>query len=212
MFLLKLHSKELFVPLGLDWLFPFLLSEIFNYNLLRKKKNLYHFFFSSSSGTPIIQFLVHFILFLKSLRRSSILFLLLSLFSSSAVISTIFNYRSQTCPFASNILLWIPFRVFLISLTVLFVSLFLFFHVSRFLHWFLHFLPFVYKVFNHAYYHYSEFFFMWFACFLFISFDFCVSSFFLHFCSISMHFHYYYYLLWLNSPFLKFQGWILSFF
>jgi len=36
----------------------------------------YSFFFSSSSGTPIIQMLVHLILSLRSLRLSSVLFIL----------------------------------------------------------------------------------------------------------------------------------------
>ena len=59
---------------------------------------------------------------------------------------------------------------------------------------FLHFLHFVFKVFDHLYYHYSEFFFMSFAYFLLIYLDFCVSSLFLHLCSISLPFHYYYFL------------------
>ena len=52
LFLLGFILFGIFVPLGLDWLFPFHVGVIFNYNLL--KIFSYPFFFSSSSGTPII--------------------------------------------------------------------------------------------------------------------------------------------------------------
>ena len=74
-FSLGLSCLGLFVPLGLDWLFPFPCWEIFNYNLF---KIFWHpFFFSSSSGTPIIWMLVHLILSQRSLRLSSVIFTLL---------------------------------------------------------------------------------------------------------------------------------------
>ena len=49
------------------------------------------FSFSSSSGTPIIRMLVHLMLSQRSLRLSSILFFLFSLFCSVVVISTILS-------------------------------------------------------------------------------------------------------------------------
>ena len=52
------------------------------------------FFFSSCSGTPIIQMLVRLVLLERSLRLSSILFILFSLFCSLAVISTILSSSS----------------------------------------------------------------------------------------------------------------------
>ena len=81
----------------------------------------YPFFFFSSSGTPIIQMLVCLILSQRSLRQSSILFILFTLFCSSEVISTILSSSSLIHSSASDILLLIPSRVFLISVIVLFV-------------------------------------------------------------------------------------------
>ena len=49
----------------------------------------YSFYVSSSSGIPIIQMLVHLISSLKSLRLSSVLSILFTLFCSSEAISTI---------------------------------------------------------------------------------------------------------------------------
>ena len=72
-------------------------------------------FFSSSSGTPIIRMLVCLVLSQRSLRLSSILFILFSLFCSVAVISTILSSRSLFRSSASVILLLIPSREFLIS-------------------------------------------------------------------------------------------------
>ena len=82
------------------------------------------FFFSSFSGTPKIQMLFHLMLSQKSLRLSSILFILFSLFCSLAVISTILSYSSLICSSASVILLLIPSRVFLVSIIVLFITVF----------------------------------------------------------------------------------------
>ena len=49
----------------------------------------YPFFYSSSSGTPIIRILVHLMWSQRSLRLSSALFILFTLFCSSQVTSTI---------------------------------------------------------------------------------------------------------------------------
>ena len=80
------------------------------------------FFFSSSSGTPIIQMLVRLVLSKRSLRLSSILFILFCLFYFSAVIYTILSSSSLIHSSASVILLLIPSRVFFISVIVLFIS------------------------------------------------------------------------------------------
>ena len=76
------------------------------------------FFFSSSSGTPVIQMLVCLMLSQRSLRLSSILFILFSLFCSVVVISTILSSRSLLRSSASVTLLLIPSREFLISFTL----------------------------------------------------------------------------------------------
>ena len=76
-------------------LFNYFLShvkEVFNYNLF--KYFLRPFLFLYFSVTPIIQMLVHLMLSPRSLRPSSILFILFSLFCSSVVISTILFSRS----------------------------------------------------------------------------------------------------------------------
>ena len=85
------------------------------------------FFFSSSSGTPIIQMLVHLILSplsqtQRSLRLSSILFILFSLFCSAVVISSILSSRSLIRSSVSVILLLIPSREFFFL--ILFIYLF----------------------------------------------------------------------------------------
>ena len=87
-------------------------------------------FFFSSSRTPKIQMLVRLILSQRSLRLSSGLFILFTLFCFSEAISTILSSSSLICP-VSDILLLIPSRVFLISVIVLFVSVCLFFNSSR---------------------------------------------------------------------------------
>ena len=76
----------------------------------------YHFFFSSS-GTPVIQMLVCSIWSQRSLILFSVLFILFTLFSSE-VISTILSSCSLIHSSASDILLLIPSRVFLISVIV----------------------------------------------------------------------------------------------
>ena len=82
------------------------------------------FFSSSSSGIPVIQMLVHLILSQKSLWLSSVLFILFTLFCSSNFISTILSSSSLISSSASDILLLIPYRAFLISVIVLFVSVY----------------------------------------------------------------------------------------
>ena len=76
--------------------------------------------------------LVPLVLSQRSLRLSSILFILFTLFCSSEVISTILSSRSLIRSSASAILLLIPSRVFLISVIVLFVSVCLLFNSYRF--------------------------------------------------------------------------------
>ena len=78
----------------------------------------YLFFFSSSSGTPVIQMLVHLILSQRSLRLSSVLFILFTLFCSSEAISTILSASPLIRSSASDILLLFPSRVFLILVIV----------------------------------------------------------------------------------------------
>ena len=85
----------------------------------------YPFFFSSSSGTPIIQMLVNLILSQRSLRLSSVLFILFILFCSSEVISTILSSSSLIHSSASDILLLIT-SVCLISVIVC-MSLYVYF-------------------------------------------------------------------------------------
>ena len=87
---------------------------------------------SAFSGTPIIRMLVHLIWSQRSLRVSSALFILFTLFCSSEVISTILSSSLLICSSASDILLSIPSRVFLISVILLFVSVCLFFNSSQF--------------------------------------------------------------------------------
>ena len=81
------------------------------------------FFFSSSYRTPIIRLLVRLMLSQRSLRLSSVLFILFSLFCSVVVISTILSSRSLIHSSASVILLLIPSRVFLISINEIKTSL-----------------------------------------------------------------------------------------
>ena len=75
--------------------------------------------------------LVHLMLSQRSLRLSSILFLLFSLFYSEVVISTILSSRSLIRSSASVILALIPSREFLISFIVLFIIVCLLFTSSR---------------------------------------------------------------------------------
>ena len=97
-------------------------SKIFSYSLI----------FYSPSGAPIIQMLVHLVLSQIALRLCLVLFILFTLFCSTAVISTILSSSSLIQSSASDMLLLIPSRVFLISVIVLFVSVHLFFNSSKF--------------------------------------------------------------------------------
>ena len=87
-------------------------------------KYFLRFFFYSPSGIPIMQLLVCLMLSQRSLRLSSFLFILFSIFCSVAGISTILSSRSFICSSASVILLWIPY-------SVLFIFACLFFSSSR---------------------------------------------------------------------------------
>ena len=116
-FSLGLSCMGLFVPLELDY-FLFHVGEIFNYNLF--ENFLIPFIFYSFSGTHIIWMLVCLMLSQKSLRLSSVLFTFFTLFCSSKVVSATLSSRSLICSSASDILLLIPSRIFLISVIVLF--------------------------------------------------------------------------------------------
>ena len=116
---------------------------------------------ASSSGTSIIRMLVHLILSQRSLRLSSVLFFFsfFTLFCSSEDISTSLSSSSLIHSSASDILLLLPSRVFLISIIVLFVFVCLFFNPSTsLLIDSCVFSRFVFKVFDRLYYH-AEFFF-----------------------------------------------------
>ena len=131
--------------------------------------------------------LVPLILLQRILRLSSILFILFTLFCSSEVISTILSSRSPYHSSASDILLLIPSRIFLISVIVLFVSVCLLFNSYRFF------------LINSCIFSilFSRFLIIFtiiilnsFSGSLPIYLDFCVSSLFLYLCSISLPFHY----------------------
>ena len=109
--------------------FLFHVGKIFNYNLFKNFLILFLFLFFF--WDPLIQMLVHLIFLQRSLRLSSVLFILFTSFSSIEVISTILSSSSRIHSSASDILLLIPSRVLLISVIVLFVSVCLFFNSSR---------------------------------------------------------------------------------
>ena len=94
--------------------------------IVSSKKFSVPFFFSSSSETSIAQMLVCLILSQRSLKLSSIIFILFALFCSSATISTILSSSSLFHSYASVNLLLFPSRVILISVIVLFIFLCLF--------------------------------------------------------------------------------------
>ena len=73
-------------------------------------------FFFPSFGTLIIWILVQLMLSQRSLRLSSVLFILFPLFCSLAVISTILSSSSLIHSSASVILLLIPSSIFFISI------------------------------------------------------------------------------------------------
>jgi len=84
-----------------------------------------------SSETPIIWMLMCLTLPQRSLRLSSVLFILFTLFCPSEAISTILSSSSLIHSSASDILLLIPSRVFLNSVSLLFFSVCLFFNSSK---------------------------------------------------------------------------------
>ena len=105
------------------------IREVFCCNLFKYFLSLFLFLFSS--GTPIIRMLVSLILSQRSLRLSSILFILFSLFCSVVVISSILSSKSFIHSSASVILLLIHSREFFISFIVLFIVVCLLFSCSR---------------------------------------------------------------------------------
>ena len=94
----------------------FHVGEIFSYNLF--KNFLKPFPFISSSGSPNFRILVYLSLPQGSLRLS-ILLIPCSLLCSSAVISTILSSSSLIRSSASDSLLLVPFRVYLILVILL---------------------------------------------------------------------------------------------
>ena len=152
--------------------------------IISSKTFLYPFFFSSSSVTPIIRMLVHLTLSQRSQTVISSFhsFYFILLFRSYFH-HFIFQLTDSFFCFRYSAI--VPFRVVLISLTVLFVSACLFFNSSRsFLIESWIFLHSVFKGFFHLYYHYSEFFsgslpisssFIWTSVFL-VCFFICVVS------------------------------------
>ena len=98
-------------------------GDIFYYNIFKIFLS-YTCSFSSSSETPIFQMLACLILSQRPLRLSSVLFILFSLFCSSADMSTILSSSSLIHSSASDSLILIPSTVFLISAIVLFVSVY----------------------------------------------------------------------------------------
>ena len=92
-------------------------GENFNYNLF--KNFLIPFLFLFFFWIPIILMLVCLILSQGSLKLSSVLFILFTVFCSSEVISTTLSSSSLICSSVSDILLLIPSRVFLIPVIVL---------------------------------------------------------------------------------------------
>jgi len=166
--------------------------------IVSSKKFSVPFCFSSSSGTSITQMLVCLILSQRSLKLSSIIFILFPLLCSSATISTILSSSSLFHSSASVNLLSFPSRVFLISVIVLFIFVCLFFISSIFLvivlilliaSWY--FIHSIFKVLEHLDHHYSEFFCRYLNYFLLGFFFFlvlCASSLFLHLSNIFLPF------------------------
>ena len=93
--------------------------EVFDYNLF---KYFLWSFLSPPSGTPIMRMLLHLMLSQRSLRLSSFLFILFSLFYSTTVNSTILSFRLLIRSSASVILLLVPSSVVFVSVIVLFMT------------------------------------------------------------------------------------------
>ena len=118
---------EFFAPLGL---FDYFLFHVGKFSTITSSKIFSYPFFLFCTWDPY-NLNVHLILSQRSLRLSSVLFNLFTLFCTSEVISTILSSSPLIRSSASDILLLIPSRVFLISVIVLFVSVCLFFNSSR---------------------------------------------------------------------------------
>ena len=91
----------------------------------------WHLFTLPSPGTPMMQMLVQLMFSQRSLRLSSIHFILFSLFLCVAVISTTLSSTSLIHSSTSDILLLIPSSEFFISDIVLFIFISSFFKSSR---------------------------------------------------------------------------------
>ena len=207
-FSLGLFCMGLFWLLDLIEYFLYHVRKIFNYNLF---KNFYvPFLFLFFFWEPYNSNVGALILSQTSLRLPSVLFILFTLFFSSEVISTILSSSSLIYSSASDILLLIPSRVFLVSVIVLFVSVCLFFNSYTSLlidSWIFSIL---FTRFFIICYYYSECFSgslpissssIWTSVFLVCSF---ISVVFL--CLFINFLN----LLCLRSPFHRLQGWILS--
>ena len=132
--------------------FLFHVGENFNYNLF--KNFLFLFYWDPYNSNVGAFYIVPEIseTILSSFHSSCFILLFRSYFHH-------FIFHSLICS-ASDILLLIPFRVFLISVIVLFVSVCLFFNSRRsLLIDSFQFSPFCFRGFDHLCYHCSEFFF-----------------------------------------------------
>ena len=126
-FSLGLSCIGLFVPLGLDY-FLFHIGEFFNYNIFKifPIPFLFLFFF----WNPYNLIVGAFGIIPDVSGLSAVLFILFTLFCSSEGISIILSSISLIHSSASDSLLLIPSRVFLISVIVLFVYVCLVFNSS----------------------------------------------------------------------------------
>ena len=106
--------------------FLFHVREIFNYNLFKNffVPFLFLFFWDPYNSNVGLFDIV------PEVSEFSVLYILFTLFCSSEVISTILSSSSLIRSSASGILLLIPSSVFLISVILLFVSVYLFFYSS----------------------------------------------------------------------------------
>ena len=155
-FSLGLSCTGPFAPLEHDY-FLFYVAEIFNYNLFKKFLINFVFFFffwdpynSNAGAFDIVPEVSETIL--SSFHSFHFILLFRSYFHH-------FIFQLTDLFFASDILLRIPSRVFLISVIMLFVSACLFFNSSKSLLIDSYIFSIFFKVFGHLYYHYSEFFF-----------------------------------------------------
>ena len=98
----------------------FHVGEIFNYNLFKifLIPFLFLFFLWDPSNSNVSVFDI----VPEVLSLSSVLFILFTFFCFSEVISNILSSSSLICSSASDILLLIPSRLFLISVIMLFIS------------------------------------------------------------------------------------------